>query len=161
MAKIYLDSGDTFTLSGAASVFGSTGTEKLIVNSGATGVVADQNVERVDLAGASSAYTFQQSGNQLKVFSGTTLVATIPVQDDTDGTQVVFTNGSVSVKVAATGMTLGGATVPSAAAAAVTPTTIDATVTSGAGTSTGTTTGQTFSLTTSNTASSTASRRIF
>jgi len=148
MAKIYLDSGDTFTLSGAASVFGSTGTEKLIVNSGATGVVADQNVERVDLAGASSAYTFQQSGNQLKVFSGTTLVATIPVQDDTDGTQVVFTNGSVSVKVAATGMTLGGATVPSAAAAAVTPTTIDATVTSGSGTSTGTTTGQTFSLTT-------------
>lgn len=152
MAKIYLDSGDTFTLSGAASVFGSTGTEKLIVNSGATGVVADQNVERVDLAGASSAYTFQQSGNQLKVFSGTTLVATIPVQDDTDGTQVVFSNGSVSVKVAATGMTLGGATVPSAAAAAVTPTTIDATVTSGSGSSTGTTTtGQAFSLTSNST----------
>lgn len=149
MAKVYLDSGDTFALSGAASVFGSTGTEKVVVNSGVTGVVVDANVERVDLPGASSAYTFQQAGNQLKVFSGTTVVATIPLQDDTDGTQVVFTNGSVSAKVGATGLTLGGATVPSTAAAAVTPTTIDATVTSGSGSSTGgTTTGQTFSLTT-------------
>lgn len=147
MAKVYLDSGDTFTLSGAASVYGSSGTEKLIVNSGATGVVVDQTVERVDLAGASSAYTFQQSGNQLKVFSGTTVVATIPLQDDTDGTQVVFSNGSVSAKVGATGMTLGGAAVTSTAAA-VTPTTIDATVTSGSGSTGGSTTGQTFSLTT-------------
>jgi hypothetical protein len=130
-------------------VFGSTGTEKVVVNSGVTGVVVDANVERVDLPGASSAYTFQQAGNQLKVFSGATVVATIPLQDDTDGTQVVFTNGSVSAKVGATGLTLGGATVPSTAAAAVTPTTIDATVTSGSGSSTGgTTTGQTFSLTT-------------
>jgi len=152
MAKVYLDSGDTFSLSGAASVFGSTGTEKVIVNTGVTGVVVDANVERVDLPGASSAYTYQQAGNQLKVFSGTTLVATIPLQDDADGTQVVFTNGSVSAKVGATGLTLGGATVPSAAAAAVTPTTIDATVTSGSGTSTGgTTTGQAFSLTNSST----------
>lgn len=148
MAKVYLDSGDTFSLSGAASVFGSTGTEKVIVNSGVTGVVVDANVERVDLPGASSAYTFQQAGNQLKVLSGATVVATIPLQDDTDGTQVVFTNGSVSAKVGATGMTLGGAAVTSTAAA-VTPTTIDATVTSGSGSSTGgTTTGQTFSLTT-------------
>lgn len=148
MAKVYLDSGDTFALSGAASVYGSTGTEKVIVNTGVTGVVVDANVERVDLPGASTAYTYQQSGNQLKVMSGTTVVATIPLQEDTDGTQVVFSNGSVSAKVGATGMTLGGATVPSAAAAAVTPTTIDATVTSGSGTGTGTGTGQTFSLTT-------------
>lgn len=148
MAKVYLDSGDTFSLSGAASVYGSTGTEKVIVNTGVTGVVVDANVERVDLPGASSTYTFQQSGNQLKVFSGTTLVATVPLQEDADGTQVVFSNGSVSAKVGATGLTLGGATVPSAAAATVTPTTIDATVTSGSGSSTGTGAGQTFSLTT-------------
>lgn len=149
MASIYLDSGDTFTLSGAASVFGSTGTEKLIINSGATGVVVDQNVERVDLAGASSAYTFQAAGNSLKVYSGTTLVATIPVQPDADGTQVVFSNGSANAVINATtgAITLGGAAVTSTAAA-VTPTTIDATVTSGAGTSTGTTTGQAFTLTT-------------
>lgn len=132
MAKVYLDAGDNFTLSSAASVYGSTGTEKIIISTGVTGVVADANVERVDLAGASSTYTFQQAGNQLKVFSGTTLVATIPVQEDANGTQVVFSNGSVEVKVGATGMTLGGATVPSVAAAAVTPTVVDVTVTTGA-----------------------------
>lgn len=150
MAKVYLEAGDNFVLSSAATVYGSTGTEKLVINSGVTGVIADPNIERVDLAGASTGYTFQQAGNQLKVFSGTSLVATIPVQEDANGTQVVFSNGSVEVKVGATGMTLGGATVPSTAAAAVTPTTIDSAVTSGAGSSTGTpTTGQAFSLTNS------------
>mgnify|MGYP000866617688 CR=1 FL=1 len=137
MAKIYLDSGDNFTLSSTASVNGSTGTEKVVVNSGVTGADINANVERVDLAGASSAYTYQQVGNFLKVYSGTTLVATVYPQDDTDGTQLVFSNGSVSLKISTAGITLGGATVPSAAAAAVTPTTIDATVTSGSGSSTG------------------------
>lgn len=151
MAKVYLDSGDTFALSGAASVYGSTGTEKVIVNTGVTGVVVDANVERVDLPGASSAFTFKQAGNQLQVLSGSTVVATIPLQDDANGTQVVFSNGSVDAKLVAgtpLTITLGGVTVPSAAAAAVTPTTIDATVTSGSGSSTGTGAGQTFSLTT-------------
>lgn len=153
MAKVYLDAGDNFALSGAASVYGSTGAEKVTINTGVTGVVVDANVERVDLSGASSTYTFQQAGNQLKVFSGTTLVATIPLQDDANGTQLVFSNGSVEAKVGATGMTLGGAVVPSAAAAAVTPTTIDATVTTGSGVATGgTTTGQAFTLTNSATA---------
>lgn len=154
MASIYLDSDDTFTLSGAANVYGGAGVEKLIVNSGATGVTTNATLERVDLAGASSAYTYQQSGLSLKVFSGTTLVATVAVQSDADGSQLVFANGSVSVKLSAAGMTFGGATVPTTAPAAVTPTTIDATVTSGAGTSTtgGTTTGQAFALTNSATA---------
>lgn len=153
MAKVYLDSGDTFALSGAASVYGSTGTEKVVVNTGVTGVVVDANVERVDLPGASSAFTFKQAGNQLQVLSGSTVVATIPLQDDANGTQIVFSNGSVDAKLVAgtpLTITLGGATVPSAAAAAVTPTTIDATVTSGSGSSTGgTTTGQSFTLTAS------------
>lgn len=152
MAKIYLDSGDNFTLSGAATVYGSTGTERLVVNSGVTGVVADANIERVDLSGASSAYTFLQTGTKLMVYSGTTLVATIPVQEDTDGSQVVFSNGSVSVKMTTTGtMTLGGATVSATTAGAVTPTTIDTATTSGSGTSTGTVTGQAFTLTSSST----------
>lgn len=147
MAKVYLDSGDNFTLSSAATVYGSTGTEKVTINAGVTGVVVDANVERVDLDGNSSTYTFQQSGASLKVLSGGVVVATIPLQEDANGTQLVFANGSVEAKVGATGMTLGGAAV-TATAAAVTPTTIDAGTTSGAGTGTGgTVTGQTFTLT--------------
>ena len=140
MAKVYLDSGDNFTLSSAATVYGSTGTEKVTINAGVTGVVVDANVERVDLAGNSSTYTFQQSGASLKVLSGGVVVATIPLQEDATGTQLVFANGSVEAKVGATGMTLGGAVVPSATAAAVTPTTVDAGTTSGSGTATGGTT---------------------
>ena len=152
MAKVYLDSGDNFTLSSAATVYGSTGTEKVVVNSGVTGITIDASVERVDLSGASSAYTFKQAGNTLQVYSGTTLVATTTVQDDTNGSQLVFSNGSVDVKMATGGtMTLGGATVSSSAAAAVTPTTIDTATTSGSGTggsggSGGTTTAQTLVL---------------
>jgi len=152
MAKVYLDSGDNFTLSSAATVYGSTGTEKVVVNSGVTGVTIDASVERVDLSGASSAYTFKQAGNTLQVYSGTTLVATTTVQDDTNGSQLVFSNGSVDVKMATGGtMTLGGATVSSTAAGAVTPTTIDAGTTSGSGTggsggTGGTTTAQTLVL---------------
>ena len=134
MAKVYLDSGDNFTLSSAATVYGSTGTEKVVVNSGVTGITIDASVERVDLSGASSAYTFKQAGNTIQVYSGATLVATTTVQDDTNGSQLVFSNGSVDVKMATGGtMTLGGATVSSSAAAAVTPTTIDTATTSGSG----------------------------
>jgi len=150
MAKVYLDSGDNFTLSSAATVYGSTGTEKVVVNSGVTGITIDASVERVDLSGASSAYTFKQAGNTIQVYSGATLVATTTVQDDTNGSQLVFSNGSVDVKMATGGtMTLGGATVSSTAAGAVTPTTIDASTTSGSGTGGTGGTGQTFVLTAS------------
>ncbi|MBP9799453.1 MAG: hypothetical protein KBD39_04970 [Sterolibacterium sp.] len=129
MAKLFLESGDVFTLAGAATVYGSTGTERVVIESGASGVTADANVERIDLAGASSAYNYQQTGNRLNVYSGSTLVLTTTVQDDGNGTQLVFTNGLVDVKIGVGGMTLGGATV-STTAGAVTPVTIDTGTTS-------------------------------
>lgn len=146
MAKLFLDANDVnIHVSNSMAVYGSTGTESVLVDVNTTGVILDQNVERVDLPGASSAFTYLQAGNQLKVYSGANLVATVPLQGDADGTQVVFANGSVSAKLTAGVMTLGGATVPSAAAAAVTPTTIDAAVTSGSDMGTTTTT-PTFSV---------------
>ncbi|MBB1125936.1 beta strand repeat-containing protein [Thiospirillum jenense] len=132
MASVFLEPGDNFTLASGAKVYGSTGSEKVIVNTGVTGVVLDQNVERVDLAGDFSTFTYQQAGNQLKVFSGTTLVATIPLQGDADGTQIVTTAGSVVAKLSGGVMTLGGTDVPSAAAGVVAPATVDAGVTTGA-----------------------------
>ncbi|MBP9218384.1 MAG: M10 family metallopeptidase [Sterolibacterium sp.] len=132
MAKLFLEAGDIFTLATGATVYGSTGTERLVVRSGVSGFTVDANVERMDLAGASSAYNYQQTGNRLSVYSGSTLVLTTTVQDDSNGTQLVFTNGAVDVKVGAGGMTLGGATV-STTAGAVTPVTIDTGTTTGSG----------------------------
>ena len=66
MARVYLDSADAFTVSNNnVSVYGSTGTEVVTIASGVTGVTLDQNIEQVSLSGARSAYTYQQSGNQL------------------------------------------------------------------------------------------------
>ncbi len=112
-ANIFLDSGDTFTLRGPSTVFGSTGTETIVINTGATGVVVDQNVERVELQGALSAYQFQQGGNRLLIYSGAVLLVTVPLQGDSDGTQIGFTGGSGSAKLSSSGvMTLCGTTVP-------------------------------------------------
>lgn len=122
MADIFLKSGDTFTtLDPNAGIFGNTGNEKAILAATATGATVSQTVETVQLAGAASSYLYQQQGNQLLVFSGATKVATITLQNDADGTQVQFADGTFSAKVSAAGLTLGAGTVPSAAPGAVNP----------------------------------------
>ena len=91
MAKTYLDSNDVYTLATSnTTIYGGTGNERVVMQSGVTGTTLDQNIEQVDLSGAKSSYNYQQSGNQLKVYSGSTLVATIPVQED--GTSLQFTD---------------------------------------------------------------------
>lgn len=147
MAKVYLESTDTaFTISNNnTTVYGATGDQVVTIASGVTGVTYDQNTERVVFGGASSAYTYLQSGNQILVYSGGVLVATIPVQGDTNGTQLTFSNGTANAILTSGVMALGGTTVSSTAAATVTPATIDATVTSG----TGTTVSQNYALTAS------------
>jgi len=136
MASVFLDSNDTFTVSNNnVRVFGAaTGTEVVTVGAGVTGVVLDQSVERVALGAAPGAYTYQQQGINLVVYSGTTVVTTVPLQAGANGTALTFTTGTVKAVVSATGMTLGGTAVTAgttaAAATAVVPTTVDTTVTS-------------------------------
>jgi len=126
MARVYLDAADAFTVSNQnVSVYGATGTEVVTIGVGVSGVVLDQNIERVVFANTRSSYTFQQSGNQLLVYSGTVLLSRTPLQDDSDGTQFSFADGVVDGKISATGMTLGGASVgqtPSAGNDVTTPT---------------------------------------
>jgi hypothetical protein len=120
MAKVFLDSNDKFTVSDSGtSVFGKSGagTEVVTLASGVTGLVVDQNVERVLFNGAYTDFTYQQTGNQLKVYNsaGTTLLATIPVQGDSDGTLVTFTNGTGSAKLSSGVMTVATAVVSTTA----------------------------------------------
>lgn len=120
--RLYLEAGDpTIVVSNAFNVYGSSSTADVIqITTGTTGVVCDQNMEQVNLPSANSAYAFQQGGNQLKVYQGATLVATLPLQDDSNGTLVSFTDGTFEAKLGSTGiMTLGNATVPSNAPAPV------------------------------------------
>src|SRR6185369_11960456 len=150
MAKVFLDTTDTtFTVSNNnVAVFGQTGTQAVVVGSGTTGVTVDQNVESLLFAGLTSDFVFQQTGNIIQVYkasaAGNTLVATVPVQADADGTQLTFNNGTVDAKLTAGVMTLGGTTVNATSPTVVTPATINTAITTGGA---GVITGQVFSLT--------------
>lgn len=135
MAKIFLDPNDKYTsAAGNAddSIFGGNGTETVVINSGNTGIVADANVERVELAGATTDFTYKQVGTTLEVYSNGVKVADIGMSG-TD-TQLSFTNGTANAKIVAGNngpeVQIGGTTVPTANAAAVAPGTIDANDTS-------------------------------
>lgn len=139
MAKIFLDPADSITVSNNnISVFGSTGTESITLAAGVTGTIFDQNTEKVLLSGAVSSFKFVQAGNQIKVSdSAGTVVATIPVQGDADGTALTFTDGTAQAILSGGVMKLGGATVSATTAGSVTPTTFDTTVKTPAPTPTG------------------------
>ena len=90
-----------------ADSYGATGTkETLVVAAGAT-VTADQNIERIELSGASSAYTYSVAGNVVTIKLGTVAVATYTVANG-DKT-IAFADGSATlVFTKLDAVTLGG-----------------------------------------------------
>lgn len=107
----FLQTGETFVLSNAAvSVFGASGMETAVLAAKAEGIVIDQNVENVQFSLASSVCRFQQAGDQLVVLDSTasTRLATITLQTDSDGTRLVFSNGSAEARWDHGVMTLAG-----------------------------------------------------
>lgn len=120
MADLYLSSDDFLTgLTFGGRVFGTAGQESVTYASTATGIVVDQNVDRVGFVEDSSAFTFQQQGNQLVVFRGTNEAARIALQGDANGTAIAFSRGIYEAKVSSAGMTLGGITVSADAPKAI------------------------------------------
>jgi hypothetical protein len=118
MAKVYLDANESFTVvNNNISVYGTTGNEKVTIGAGVTGAIIDQNTEALVFSGSASTYSFMQAGNKIRVYdaSGTTLLVTIPVQGDADGTVFTFSDGTVSAILSAGVMTLGGLAVGSTA----------------------------------------------
>jgi hypothetical protein len=117
-AKIYLGSDDTFIISNSgATLYGNTGSDTVTLADGASGIILDQNVERVNLPGTANSYQFKQTGNKINMYdaAGTTLLVTIPVQGDSDGTQLSFSNGTATARLTAGIMTLGEAAVSATA----------------------------------------------
>jgi hypothetical protein len=119
MAKIFLGSNESFTVgaNSTADVYGLTGgTEKVIATAGAV-VNADQNVERVELSGAASSYTYAVAGNVVTVKSGATTVATIGA--GANAQTIAFSDGSAALSL--TGLntaTLGGQAISATATGA-------------------------------------------
>lgn len=119
MAKIYLGLGEVFNLGSysVGDIVGQAGVERVLISPGAT-ATTDQNVERVEFPGASNAYTFTISGNQITVLSGTTIVETFSAGGSNQ--VLAFSDGSAIVNMTAlNAATLGGAAIPTIAAAVV------------------------------------------
>lgn len=131
MANVFLDSTDTNYEIGNnnTKVFGATGSQKVTLKAGVTGVTLDANVEGVVFVGATTDYKFKQVGAGVEIYAadGTTLIAKTGSVEAT--VPLTFANGTVDAKVGASGLTIGG-TVITATAAAVVPATIDASVAS-------------------------------
>ena len=122
---VFLAPGGSIALASAAvNVYGVPGGDSVVLTTGSSKVVLDQNVDRVFLGAAPSAYRFQQAGIRLDGYEamGNDLLFSVALQSDADGTVLVFPGGSASAKVSAAGMSVGGATVPSSAPAVISPT---------------------------------------
>jgi hypothetical protein len=117
---------DFLSASGAGlSIFGGSGTDVVSVNTGASSLVLDQAIDRINLPAALSTYTFKQTGNQINVYdsTGSTLILNVPLQGDADGTLLSFSNGMASTRIQAGGvMRLADAVVSSANPTALTAT---------------------------------------
>ncbi|MEI6702857.1 MAG: hypothetical protein WCL71_04890 [Deltaproteobacteria bacterium] len=125
-AKVFLGADGSFSVNNnGASIYGSAGNNAVTIGSGATGVLLDQNIERINFSDASSNYNFKQTGNLINIYdaSGITLLAKAPVQGDSNGTVLSYSDGTAAAKLADGVMTLGDAALNSVTARVLVPAT--------------------------------------
>lgn len=90
---------------------------------------ANQLIERLQFNGfPTAALSFQQQGNRLLVFEGSTLLGLTPLQGDADGTLITTTDGTMQAKVSSAGMFLGDTRVSSTTRSALVPLEVDSTL---------------------------------
>lgn len=120
MAKVYLDSNETYIAASNATLIGNSGTETVKVNDGVV-VTSTGSVERIELTRASTSYTYQATATGVNVLYGGAVIASLM-----DGQKIAFTNGSATIAstfdpTTGVAFTLGGASV-STTAGPVSPT---------------------------------------
>lgn len=94
MAIAYLSKDDKVGVHNPGTVYGSSGTEKVLIQSGATNVTISPTVEEVHFSLNSSQYAFSSAaGGAVAIYRGGTLLATLTV---TPGKQELrFADGAV------------------------------------------------------------------
>ncbi len=105
MIKYFLEATDrTLTVNESnGNVYGATGTQTLMVKSGATNIKADTNIENFYFDSSISSYKFQQSGTSLQVFDNNNqLLIDLGVRDSAvTPTGLTFANGTVQATISA------------------------------------------------------------
>lgn len=128
--RTFLGSGDTFTAANNnIQVFGATGTgtEKLLIQSGVTGITTNSDIERVELAGNLADYKFVFTAGTGIVIQNTagTAIGTIPSLNQ--NATIAFADGSTPlIQTGGTTATLGGQTLSTTTATAYTTATLGA-----------------------------------
>ena len=123
--RIFLGTGNTFTagdnnltVTGAAG----TKTDTVHINAGMTGIKMDANIERVEVPGALSDYSFitvAGTGVQVQSASSGTVIATIPSLNQ--NATLAFANGSASlVQTGGSSFSLGGQAIGTGSASSFT-----------------------------------------
>jgi hypothetical protein len=72
------------------SVFGSLSADTVQLNDGVSNVTLNANVDVLKFSGNLASYQFSMQGNQLQVWLNSALMATVGIQTDTDGTELIF-----------------------------------------------------------------------
>ena len=109
--------------SSGTTLYSNTGINIVTINVGVSDVTLDQNVEQINLSGALSSFAFKQTGNIINVHdsAGAVLLVKAPVQGDSDGTVLGFSDGTASVLLAGGVMTVGDAVVSAAEPTTLSP----------------------------------------
>jgi len=93
-ARIFTVKAETISInSELVDVYGSSGYDVISLAANATKISIDQNVEQVNFASNFADYRFVTVGNTLDILVGTTQIANVNVQDDSDGTKLNFADG--------------------------------------------------------------------
>lgn len=102
MAKTFLEKTDTFykIASSNTSVFGNSVNQQISLASDITNIIIDSNVEGVQLQGNQADYQFLQQGNTLKILQNDVLITQLGVQDDDDGSQLIFADKTINANFA-------------------------------------------------------------
>lgn len=102
-SNVYLTADDPITISNdGLHIFGSKGNETVTLTQSAKNIGFDANIEHLVFQKNESDYTFAQSGNAIAIYdsSATSLIATIPVQDN--GTLFTFNDAAVTANFSMT-----------------------------------------------------------
>ncbi|HRF56627.1 MAG TPA: Ig-like domain-containing protein [Campylobacterales bacterium] len=112
MAKAYLEPTDqSFTANNPnTTIYGQDGQQSIVISQSASNIILDQNIEEILLQKPSTDYTYKQTGNILKLYESNTLILSITVQGDADGTKLIFSNGYAYATLQDSIMKLGGST---------------------------------------------------
>jgi hypothetical protein len=109
MARVFLNEGDVHLVADASTVFGSILYDSVQLSNSATNAAVNANVDAIRFSGNIESYQFSVVGNQMKAWLNGSLMATIGIQSDSDGLDLIFANIETSVSLTGMGKANFGA----------------------------------------------------